>query len=691
MEKNLDEKLKQAPSNLIKIALFGPESTGKTTLSKQLANHYQTEWIPEFARDYLQEKWNKTHKSCEPNDLLPIAIGQMELENLATQKAQKIVFSDTNLLLTKTYSEIYYGYCEAYIEKYALLHQYDLYFLTYIDVPWEKDDLRDKPLEREEMFQAFKDVLDTYKKPYILIKGTQEERFSKTTKIIDEFIKAKSLGFSGYDMVQCYNRNIAIQTIENQLKYFKTGISKTELLKPATLNDGILQFSELEKDTFIRLFEKNLSEKRIQKFVPASGAATRMFKFLSEFINDFNPKQSTINAYINQKKCLELSVFLTGLKNFPFYDDLVAKTQQLYPDFQLFESDFQQYWMIKTLLGTDGFDYANKPKAVLPFHSVTNKKRTPIEEHLSEATFYTNHQPALEFTISVEHKILFEPFIDNQSVTISYQSSATDTLAVTPDNRPFRDEQTNLVFRPAGHGALLHNLSQLDAELIFIKNIDNVSHKNLNEITKHKKYLGGILIHYQTQIFNYLTILEDKNISENELEIILNFAQNELNIPFSKDILKYKKEFIQTELYNKLNRPIRVCGMVKNEGEPGGGPFWVIDENEISLQIVETSQVDLAESDQKIILQQATHFNPVDLVCGIYNYKSKKFDLQQFINPNTGFIVEKNHNGKPLKAYELPGLWNGAMAHWTSLFVEVPLTTFSPVKTINDLLKPAHQ
>jgi hypothetical protein len=281
---------------------------------------------------------------------------------------------------------------------------------------------------------------------------------------------------------------------------------------------------------------------------------------------------------------------------------------------------------------------------------------------------------------------------DNVEVSYSFQQEKTDTLAVTDENKPLRDEQGNLVFRPGGHGALIANLNALSSDTVFIKNIDNVSQNHIADIVKYKKLIGGILFHLQQLIFGYLNDLQREDVTDEKIRVIKEFAQMELHLVLPNDFGRYEKASQIEYLFDELNRPIRVCGMVRNEGEPGGGPFWVKnEEGKVSLQIVETSQIDLANEQQAQIVNNATHFNPVDLVCGLKNFKGEKFDLMQFVDQNTGFIVSKNTEGQPYKAYELPGLWNGAMANWITVFVEVPLVTFNPVKTINDLLKPAHQ
>ena len=503
--------------------------------------------------------------------------------------------------------------------------------------------------------------------------------------------------FNKNDIKQIQEKGISLENIQQQLDFFKNGIAKINLEKSATINDGIILFSSEEKDKLCRFFDENKSKKEIKKFVPASGAASRMFKFLSEFLSEFDFEKGSINAYINHKKEHDLPVFLVGLKNFPFYRKIKDKVLELHPNYYELEKDEKDYLIIQTLLSSEYFDFANKPKGVLPFHTKNNSILTPVEEHLNETVFYkiNDKKPKVHFTISKDHQSLFEDITNNYphvDVSYSYQNESTDTIAVNLDNTPFRKENGSLVFRPGGHGALIENLNQLNSDILFIKNIDNVSQNHIVEIVTYKKILGGLLLKTQNQIFSYLKKLEDKSISEDVIEEIKIFAKEQINISLPVNFDKFQSEYKIDLLFSELNRPIRVCGMVKNEGEPGGGPFWVKNQNGLSsLQIVETSQINLKDKAQKKIVEEATHFNPVDLVCGIRDYKNNKFNLTQFVDKKTGFIVEKNKHGKPLKAFELPGLWNGAMANWISLFVEVPLSTFNPVKTVNDLLKPAHQ
>ena len=319
-------------------------------------------------------------------------------------------------------------------------------------------------------------------------------------------------------------------------------------------------------------------------------------------------------------------------------------------------------------------DYANKPKGVLSFHKYKTHIATAVEEHINECADYasSNGSSNLQFTVSEAHQKQFENIVDEVktkveeetgtaiNVTYSFQNKSTDTIAVDMKNKAFRDKNEKLFFRPGGHGALIENLNALETDIVFIKNIDNVIQNQIGTISLYKKALAGVLIELQQQVFEYLNKIE--KCTEEELEEIVEFATTKLNAvlidDFSKYTLKYKVDYLKTI----LDKPIRVCGMVKNEGEPGGGPFWVQEsKGAISLQIVESSQVDLDNVKQAKILASATHFNPVDLVCGIRNYKNEKFDLTEFVDHNSGFIVEKNQNGRPLKSYELPGLWNGAM------------------------------
>lgn len=517
--------------------------------------------------------------------------------------------------------------------------------------------------------------------------------------------KALDSGFTLQDFVQIHGMGIAMETVRRQLIIFRNGISKIMLEKPAVINDGIMALSKVDAEKYASLFDSKKENFALKKFVPASGAASRMFKFLCEFIAEFDPGKETINAYINRKNTQSLNVFLAGAEKFPFYKAVLEESRKN-PHYINWDKNLKYYNFIKTMLAKGPFDYANKPKGILPFHQYEDFTATPVHEHLKEAVAYASSKGIADvhFTISEEHLDGFldaiesvKPQIEAESGTkISYsfsnQHKETDTLAVDLNNMPFRDEDGRLVFRPGGHGALIENLDRLDADIVFIKNIDNVSHNNIHAIALYKKALAGMLMELQQQIFKYLDKIDSKDVTESDIREVVIFAKEKLSIDIPEDVIKYTHENKVEYLRELLDRPIRVCGMVKNEGEPGGGPFWVKgDKGRHSLQIIESSQIDLDDKGQQKILAESTHFNPVDLVCGLKNYQGEKFSLSNFVDADTGFIVYKNKHGKDVKSYELPGLWNGAMAGWITVFVEVPLETFNPVKTVNDLLKPAHQ
>ncbi len=512
--------------------------------------------------------------------------------------------------------------------------------------------------------------------------------------------------FTDLDCKLIKAKGISLDKIQGELLLFQSGIPAITLDRPATINDGIVRLTEEEFQHYALLFDSNKSALKLKKFVPASGAASRMFKFLNEFLNEFDVENETINAYINRKKDKNLPIFLAGIEKFPFYKEVKSKLKSLLPNYYALESHEKSYHFIKTMLDPAHFDFANLPKGALDFHKYNSHIATPIEEHLNECAFYaaSNEVSHLHFTVSEHHETLFQKIIHEVTakveikyktklhVSYSYQDSSTDTIAVDMENNPFRDEKGVLVFRPGGHGALIHNLNNLNADVIFIKNIDNVIQNHIQEISVYKKGLAGMLLDIQQEIFEILRAIDQQVLNTDRMPALLDFMKSKLGIELADNFKALSHQAQLDCLYQKLNRPIRVCGMVKNEGEPGGGPFWIRSyKGNVSLQIVESSQIDNCNTEQKEILAKSTHFNPVDLVCGCKNYKGEKFDLHQFVDSSTGFIVHKNNKGKELKGYELPGLWNGAMAKWITIFVEVPLVTFNPVKTVNDLLKPAHQ
>ncbi|WP_299225426.1 DUF4301 family protein [uncultured Psychroserpens sp.] len=516
------------------------------------------------------------------------------------------------------------------------------------------------------------------------------------------------MNFSTEDIQQIEHKGISLKKVQQQIKLFENGLPYTNLVAEATIGDGISQLTANEIQYFISQFEEKKNAISILKFVPASGAATRMFKFLFQFLDEYNVDKESINSYINRRKNKDLSIFFIGLDKFPFYHIVQEKLQESHSDFNTLSIDKQRLKFVEMMLDTTKLNYGNYPKGLLPFHKYKNQIiSTAFEEHLYESALYSSSNEAtkLHFTISERYNHKFdeeftriEKKVEDKTgskfdISFSYQKESTDTISVTPKNKPFRDDDGSLLFRPSGHGALIENLNDLDADIIFIKNIDNVvTYKYKDEVAKYKKVLAGILLEVQERAFSYLKKLETSQLSEEELIEIGEFLVNKMNVKISAEFEKYSLKYQIEYLAEKLNRPIRVCGMVKNEGEPGGGPFWIKDESgNISLQIVESAQINKKSKHQKDILKNATHFNPVDLVCGIKNQKGEKFDLKKFVDAKAAFITMKTKTGKDLKALELPGLWNGSMANWNTIFVEVPLITFNPVKTVNDLLKAPHQ
>ncbi len=696
----MEEKLEQEPSNLIKVVLFGPESTGKTTLAKALASHYDTEWVPEYAREYLQDKWDREQKTCEPHDLLPIAVGQMRLENQLAKQANEILFCDTDLLETKVYSEAYYvGSCDPILEKYALKNTYDLYLLTDIDIPWEKDDLRDKPDAREEMFAFFHDTLKKYNRNFLILNGNKEERLQKAIVQIEK-LRKPMIDFTYKDTAQLKEKGISKQKVLDQIETFKEGIPFVHLEKAAVINDGIVHVDD--EDAMISYFEGNIDGKTILKFVPASGAASRMFKAMFNFVDAYDPSKESLDAYIERTGDKAVQQFVAAMDKFSFYGTVMSRIEGKYTT----EGE-KAHGFVKEMLSEEGLNFGFYPKGLLPFHRCKHGGATPFKAHLKEAALYakTDGSANLHFTISPQHDAIFKkeeaisvPRISQKTATefqvsYSYQKSATDTLAVDMDNQPFRNTDGSILFRPGGHGALIENLNDQDADIIFIKNIDNVVvDKNLEAVANSKKMLGGLLLTIQHKAFGHVRKLEAAQITTAVLEEAKQFVEKELNgrFPSNFDAATHKQQVAMVR--SKLHRPIRICGMVKNEGEPGGGPFWITDtEGNTSLQIIESAQIDMDNPGQVAILKDSTHFNPVDLVCAVKDHQGKKYNLLDFVDPKQGFITGKTKEGKELKALELPGLWNGAMARWNTIFAEVPLVTFNPVKTVNDLLKPSHQ
>ena len=517
-----------------------------------------------------------------------------------------------------------------------------------------------------------------------------------------------SIMFTNNDLQQINSKGISMSDVEKQLENFINGFPFIKLHAPATSGNGILSFTDMEAREWESYYDANFPDYEILKFVPASGAASRMFKALHEFRQSYNGTPQDIAKYENDKSFNSVFNFFTRISNFAFYSELkrVMADDELDLDSLIKKKDFNP--VIDYFLTDKGLNYSTLPKGLLLFHDYDKAPRMALEEHLVEAARYavnSDGRASVHFTVSPEHQSKFEEVVKEKmkiyedkysvSINVSYsqQKSSTDTIAVDLNNEPFREDDGSILFRPGGHGALIENLNDLHGEIVFVKNIDNVISDRLREPTVlYKKVISGILFDIQDKTFEFLEALEDGNLSDKEIDKVRDFALNRLNIFIPPAYKGYDTMEKIDFLFNKLNRPIRVCGMVKNEGEPGGGPFWVEDENdELSLQIVESSQIDLSKEDQKEIVSKATHFNPVDLVCGVRNYNGESFDLTDFVDSKTGFISQKSKNGRALKAQELPGLWNGAMADWITIFVETPIITFNPVKTVNDLLRDQHQ
>jgi len=505
-------------------------------------------------------------------------------------------------------------------------------------------------------------------------------------------------------------KGISEDKIRAQLEAFRKGIPFIKLKRPCAVGDGIVRIDDEQIDELVKLHREAASEGRIIKFVPASGAATRMFKHLLAFNNLNEPLnwESLSEQIVNGDESAEyVHKFLKELKNFAFYDELksVMSSKGLEINRLYTEGDLKT--ILEYLLTPKGLNYANLPKGLIAFHKYEGFTRTALEEHLVESAAFAldgNQTARIHLTVSIEHlesfKNHFEKVrqryeINGITIDIAYsiQKESTDTIAVDMNNQPFILEDGRILFRPGGHGALLENLNDLAGDIIFIKNIDNVLPDYLKADTfLYKKILCGWLISLQNRLFQYLKQLESKQADEELIEEMLSFGAEYLSIIPPNSIDEYSINEKIAFLFSKFNRPIRVCGMVKNVGEPGGGPFWVEHKDgSFSLQIVEFTQINTKSAEQRRILNSSTHFNSVDIVCGVRNYRGENFNLLDFVDLEAGFITLKSKDGRKLKAMELPGLWNGGMAWWNTVFVETPITTFSPVKTANDLMKKEHQ
>lgn len=458
--------------------------------------------------------------------------------------------------------------------------------------------------------------------------------------------------------------------LETQLKNFREGFPFLPVTRAASCGDGIRVLDAAGIEQAAARYDRAKESLRVVKFVPASGAATRMFKDLFEFVRE-------------GRRTAVVGELLANRRRFAFWPELRT----------IIGDDADELRTVENIVA-EGLRYGETPKGLVSFHRYGDEVRKAVEEHLVEGAQYAaaGGEVKIHFTVSPEHLTRFEALLAEKipgyesrfgvkyRISFSVQDPSTDTLAVNPDCTPFRRADGRLLFRPAGHGALIGNLGKIDADIVFVKNIDNVTtDARRGDTVLYKKALAGVLLALQERIFEYLMALE---VPGAELEPIAAFIENELCV-------KLPKDYGTALLRQVLDRPIRVCGMVRNEGEPGGGPFWVAGADGLeTLQIAESNQI---APEKRKLMRLATHFNPVDLVCSFRTSKGGRFDLREFVDPATGFISRKSDGGRELLAQELPGLWNGAMARWNTVFVEVPITTFSPVKVVTDLLRPEHQ
>ncbi len=478
------------------------------------------------------------------------------------------------------------------------------------------------------------------------------------------------MSFTEQDLQQIQAHGLTPEAVELQVENFKRGFPFLKVVKAASPEDGVVVLTEEAVEAAAKRYEAEAENLKIEKFVPASGAATRMFKELFEFVNE-------------QKRGKGIDTLLENIEKFAFWPEL----KELLPA----EATDEQ---IVSAIVKQGLNYGAKPKGLVTFHAYTEGARKAVEEHLVEGALYASSKGVakIHFTVSAEHMEGFQALLAEKlpayeerfglkyEISFSVQKPSTDTVAVNPDNTLFRTDEGKLLFRPAGHGALIENLNELDADILFIKNIDNVTtDERKADTVRYKKALAGMLLELKSLAFDFL---EELRSGKADLEEVACFIEDRL-------CTKLPKEYDRTLLEKILDRPIRLCGMVRNEGEPGGGPFWVENpDGTQSLQIAESSQI---SPEDMPLMKGATHFNPVDLVCGVKRADGSKFDLRQYTDPETGFISSKSAGGRELRAQELPGLWNGAMAKWNTVFVDVPISTFSPVKVVQDLLRPQHQ
>lgn len=520
-----------------------------------------------------------------------------------------------------------------------------------------------------------------------------------------------SANFTPRDLEQIRSHGLTLEQVIAQISLFSGPPPLTAIERPAIAGDGIERLDGQALDELVSLFDREAGLVDTVKFVPASGAATRMFKALLSVWSEV--RELTRDAVISQAgrgsdNIKDALAFMDGIRDFAFFGYLEGILKKAGLDSELLIRDGRFTEIFDALLSSGGLNYAELPKGLIAFHRYPEGPRTSFEEHLVEISHYLKDNEGVcrfSMTVSPEHLSHFEALLMRVKVPLerklgvsfkvefSVQKNTTDTIAVGPENSPFRTEDGKIVFRPGGHGALIDNLNELESDLAFITNIDNVVPDRLKPgVAGWKKILGGYLLQIRRKAFHYLERLAIPNPDETLIAESESFAADVLHLPVSNSPAGVSGRLRKERIMALLNRPIRVCGMVKNQGEPGGGPFWVKDKSgAVTLQIVEKAQVNMDAPEQKALFEASTHFNPVDLVCSLKDQNGCKFDLKKFVDPEAVFISRKSYQGRDLKALELPGLWNGAMAGWITVFMEVPASTFNPVKTVNDLLRPAHR
>ena len=496
--------------------------------------------------------------------------------------------------------------------------------------------------------------------------------------------------FSKSQISQLEKRRISVASAQEMLANINQQNTFSHIHRPATLGDGIIEFSTADLQRYAKLYNDTVNNFKVLRFIPASGLATRMFDFLSPLVVE--DRQAFLQAVEDHKDNPKIKRFLEDFRLFPFYEAIKDKVESEY-NFKSDDIDFLQAFL-KVVVQ----QYANQPKAFVPFHSYGQQSRTAIEEQLVYATQFSlvNNRLVHHFTISPGFEETFEQHVNDIclmlkrtygcTIVIDYsvQKDSTDSLVVDMKGQLVTDDKGQLVFRPGGHGALLQNLNNIEADLVFINNIDNVAPQvNHQESGMYKRVLAGYLLEIQQEVFRLLATIEVDGV----LEEAIQFLDKKFHLRVEED----DKELKKLKVIRLLNRPIRVCGMVPNSGDPGGGPFWVADEKGVRLQILERAQVDLSQPEQAAHFQQGTHFNPVELVCSLTDFEGNSFDLMEYVDPLSYFIVAKTLNGKPIQAMEHPGLWNGGMALWNTLFVSIPPSMFTPVKEVIDLLRSTHQ